>query len=410
MWTRMRLDIRWADLAYGLISCAQPGSRERMLESTRLAWNECGDSLITLSVRSGLDLLFRTLQLPAGSEVLMTALTVPDMVRIVRAHGLVPVPVEVDSDGRINVDSFAAALTGKSKVFVVAHLFGGKASLEEVLPIARRHGLAVVEDCAQSFREVGERGHADSTAVMYSFGPIKTATALGGAVVTIRSTELRDKMHAVLSEDPVQSRFSFFKRVVRFALLKAATGRRCSAMLRCVVESFGFDFDSIATSSAKGFPQTTDSITPFRKQPSLPLLRVMRRRWKYFDRSGIDRRIKLGRNLDSRIGLTRSKLHTYWVYPVFVHRPQELVERLRLAGYDATRQSRMALVPSNNTAAAVSKTDRAWSRVVFLPWYSDLTDDAISEMGDVVNDCNLAVTPTSLAVEIDVADLHVTKV
>ena len=51
---------------------------------------------VFLSVRTALDLLLEAWALPRGSEVLMSAVTIPDMVAIVRHHGLVPVPVDLD--------------------------------------------------------------------------------------------------------------------------------------------------------------------------------------------------------------------------------------------------------------------------------------------------------------------------
>ena len=52
-----------------------------------------GGALACLSVRSGFDLLLAALDLPPKSEVLITALTIPDMVRIIKDHDLVPVPL-----------------------------------------------------------------------------------------------------------------------------------------------------------------------------------------------------------------------------------------------------------------------------------------------------------------------------
>jgi len=51
---------------------------------------------VCLSVRSGFDALLAALALPAGAEVLTSALTIRDMTRIIEAHGLVPVPVDLD--------------------------------------------------------------------------------------------------------------------------------------------------------------------------------------------------------------------------------------------------------------------------------------------------------------------------
>ena len=45
---------------------------------------------------TGFDLLLQTLKLPAGSEILCSAITIPDMIYLVRHHGLVPVPVDLD--------------------------------------------------------------------------------------------------------------------------------------------------------------------------------------------------------------------------------------------------------------------------------------------------------------------------
>ena len=57
------------------------------------------EAIVFLSVRTGWDLLLTALALPAGSEVVTSAVTIPDMVRIIEHHGLTPVPVDVDAVG-----------------------------------------------------------------------------------------------------------------------------------------------------------------------------------------------------------------------------------------------------------------------------------------------------------------------
>ena len=80
---------------------------------------------------------------------MFSAVTIRDMPRIAEAHGLVPVPVDVcGSDYHIDVDSLRQAVTPKSRVLVVAHLFGARPDMREVLKISREHNLFVVEDCA----------------------------------------------------------------------------------------------------------------------------------------------------------------------------------------------------------------------------------------------------------------------
>lgn len=102
-------------------------------------WSDRQNFLITRSVRSAFDLLLRSLNLPPGSEVVMSALTVPDMVRIVQLHGLVPIPVDTDVAGRIDAIALRKAVASRSRMIVVAHLFRGWAALNDVLEAAHDH-------------------------------------------------------------------------------------------------------------------------------------------------------------------------------------------------------------------------------------------------------------------------------
>ena len=70
-------------------------------------------------------------------------------------------------------------------MILVAHVFGCRMDLTEVVNFAAKHDLFVVEDCAQVFLADGYLGHPSATVSMFSFGAIKTATALGGAIFTI---------------------------------------------------------------------------------------------------------------------------------------------------------------------------------------------------------------------------------
>ena len=61
---------------------------------------------------TGFDLLLQTLRLPAGSEVLCSAITIPDMIHVLRHHNLVPVPVDVDFETlAVDGDALERAVT-----------------------------------------------------------------------------------------------------------------------------------------------------------------------------------------------------------------------------------------------------------------------------------------------------------
>ena len=60
----------------------------------------------------------------------------------------------------VSPESIEAAITPRTRAIVVVHLFGQMAPMERILPIARKHGLAIIEDGAQS---IGARRRIDGT-------------------------------------------------------------------------------------------------------------------------------------------------------------------------------------------------------------------------------------------------------
>lgn len=119
MWSRIRFDISWSDLYQAAVSCFRIGRWSPLAEEAIRCWSEDRECLITLSVRSSFDLALRALRFPVGSEVLLSAWTVPGMVEIVHRHGLVPVPVDVDENGTVQLPSLRRCISLKSRMVVV---------------------------------------------------------------------------------------------------------------------------------------------------------------------------------------------------------------------------------------------------------------------------------------------------
>src|SRR6478736_3137551 len=122
MWPRKQLDIGWSDLAFGLFQVVAARSRPAERDVVGGDWLPAEEAILTLSVRSGLDLLLTALKLPAGSEVIVSAVTIPDMVRIVEHHRLVPMPVDVDGRTLQPVfEDLERSITARTRAILVAH-------------------------------------------------------------------------------------------------------------------------------------------------------------------------------------------------------------------------------------------------------------------------------------------------
>ena len=145
-----------------------------------------------IAVASGTDALrlaLMALGVKPGDEVITVAMTFAATALAIEAVGARPVFVDVDPATRcMDPDALAAAIGPATAAIIPVHLHGHPAPMPAMGAIAARHGLAVIEDCAQAHgarldgRHVGTFGQAAA----FSFYPTKNLGALGdaGAVVT----------------------------------------------------------------------------------------------------------------------------------------------------------------------------------------------------------------------------------
>ena len=145
------------------------------------------------SARYGFYLLLRAFGVEEGDEVIIPGLTyfaIPAMVPLLKAK-----PVFADIGLQTHVldpDSFAEAITDKSKVVVPTHLFGTPCDMQRINDIAKAHDIKVIEDCAQSTggRFAGKRVGSWGDAAYYTFGLTKNITTLSGAMITTNDPDV----------------------------------------------------------------------------------------------------------------------------------------------------------------------------------------------------------------------------
>ena len=145
-----------------------------------------------VGLNSGTDALhlaLRALDIGPGDEVITVPFT---FVATTEAIGIVGArPVFVDIDPRtycMDPGQIEAAVTPRTRAIMPVHLYGQPARMDVILEIAQRHGLAVVEDCAQSIGAdfQGRRTGSLGTFGCFSFFPTKNLGAYGdgGMLVT----------------------------------------------------------------------------------------------------------------------------------------------------------------------------------------------------------------------------------
>ncbi|HVP37710.1 MAG TPA: DegT/DnrJ/EryC1/StrS family aminotransferase [Candidatus Saccharimonadales bacterium] len=147
-----------------------------------------------LGVNSGTSALHLALLaagIQPGDEVIAPAMTFIATVSAIDYVGARPVLVDVHPESYcIDPSKIEARITRKTKAIVPVHLYGQSADMDPILEVARKHGLAVIEDAAQAHGAEyrGRRCGSMGDIACFSFYPGKNLGAYGegGAVVTSR--------------------------------------------------------------------------------------------------------------------------------------------------------------------------------------------------------------------------------
>ena len=408
MYARHRLDISVEDIAFGVLSYSRRLKREKLEgEILRLCSLE-EEGLVCFSVRSGWDLWLGAQGLRAGDEVLVSAVTHPDMVRIISEHGLRAIPVDIDP-GTLTPRPcmLEAAFTPRTRVVLVAHLFGGRMDLGGVAKFARDRGLLLVEDCAQAFKGLERMGDPLADVSMYSFGTLKTSTALGGAILRVRDREVLDRMRWIQASYPSQGRRGYLKKLLKVLGLVAVSRPGLYGLLARACRRLGSDLDALVSGVVRGFPPrepATMFLWRLRHRPSAPLLAMLSRRLRTFDGERLARRAYTGERFARRLRVVdvhpgqRSLQRTHWLFPVVVEDPESLVASLRRRGLDASQAtSSIAVVEAPAGRTSPAEASLMMSAVVFLPVYQELPAQAFDVMAGLVNDCAARVAAESVA-------------
>lgn len=148
-----------------------------------------------------LELALRGLGVGAGDEVITTPMTALATVIAISRAGATPVLADIDAaTALMDVASAERCVTSRTRAVVPVHLYGNGSAAPEWAAFAERHGLSLIEDCAQAHLSTvsGRRVGSFGTAGAFSYYPTKNLGAIGdaGALVTDDS-ELAERVRVL---------------------------------------------------------------------------------------------------------------------------------------------------------------------------------------------------------------------
>lgn len=392
-----------------------------------------GDStqvVVGLSVRSLLDLYLSVRSYPAGSEVVIVpAISIQGMIDVMKYHDLTLVPVDLPSANDVtnntdtdlyestrwgvDMNGVKAAMSTKTVAILVVHPFGtliaDQKTMLRLRLLADEHNLDIWEDSAQCYtgkamasvdNQLGYTGSEYADVSFFSFGSIKTATALGGGLALLRSPypcnqtptqqmqskssragevacSMRRIQETIYKQ---QTNYSYSARVLKSFVFHLVSHSHigCGAV-KLLLDSVGLDYDEFVVSSLRGFPSTSSKefITHLRKRPCPALLGLLHRRLLSSDKTATSVFARSNRchsfeklvRDDGRVVIPKDTNGTSmngWLFPIQVKDPHGTSRALLKMGFDVPC-GMTQLKPVNEEKTQCPRTISVFEHILYLP-------------------------------------------
>lgn len=326
-------------------------------EEAFAAYCGCKHGIAVTSGTTALHLAVDALQLPAGSEILVSAST-NIATGLAASHNRM-IPVGVDSEPvtwNLDLDLIESLITPRTRAIIPVHLFGHPVDMNRMMEIAAKHGLRVIEDCAES------HGATCRGRMTGSFGDLGCFSFYANKIITTGEGGM-----IVTNEDALAERL----RLLRNLAFTVPRFRH---------EIAGYNFRMTGYQAAMG----TVQVGKLEK-----VIAAKRRMAQTYDRllAGIP-------GLQCPTDATWGR-HVYWMYGVVVN-PEfgitrdELIRRLRARAVD----TRTFFCPMNAQPCFQSLpgfrciptpvADRLWNDGLYLPSSHTLSEESIAQVSTAI--------------------------
>ena len=299
-----------------------------------------------------LQIALMALDLQPGDEVITPSFTYIATTEVVALLRLKPVFVEVDPKTFcIDPKALEAAITPRTKAIVPVHLYGQSAPMQEIMAIAQKHGLAVIEDNAQAIgsdytfsdgttKKTGSIGTIGAT----SFFPSKNLGCYGdGGAIFTNDDALAARLKMIANHG--QSRRYYHELVGCNSRLDSLQAAILNVKLKRLDE-YILARRSAADYYDKAFKNHPKITTPYRASYSRHVFHQYTLVLEGVDRNGLNEFLA-GKNIPSMI-----------YYPVPAHRQQ-------------------MFAASGGASYQLATTDWLTERVISLPMHTELDDEQL---------------------------------
>ena len=170
------------------------GKEGKKFENLFSKWIKRKYSVALTNGTVALELAIKSLKLPANSEIMVTARSFFASASVIVRAGFIPKFLDVDLfDQNILVEDIKKKISKKTKAIICVHLSGNPCQMIEILKIAKKYNIKIIEDCAQAHgaeinnKKVGSFGDVAA----WSFCNDKIISTLGeGGMISTNSKKI----------------------------------------------------------------------------------------------------------------------------------------------------------------------------------------------------------------------------
>ena len=350
-------ELVWSAMSSGALA---QGARVRELEERFADFVGSQHAVATSSGTTALHLALLAAEVGPGDEVITVPFTFFASASTILFAGARPVFVDVDeATFNIDVGQIEAAITPATRAILPVSLYGQPADMPVIAEIAERHGLALIEDAAQSHgAAIGDRRSGSWGVGCFSFYPTKNMTTGEGGMVTTSDADVAERAR-LLREHGMRVRYHH--------------------------DLVGYNFRMTDIHASIGLAQL----------PKLPAYNARRRAIA----ARYDRELEGVVTPRVQPGVT----HVYHQYTLRVNRRDEFVEQLKERGVGTGiyypipvhRQKPFLALGYGDQRFAVS--ERLSGEVLSIPVHPSLTDDEVAAVIAAVNAVAVELGPMPAA-------------
>jgi len=304
-------------------------------------------AIATSSGTTALHLALLGAGIGAGDEVITTPFTFIATGTSIQFTGATPVFVDIDSE-TYNIDPkrIESAITAKTKAIMPVHLYGLPANMDEIMEIAEKNNLKVIEDACQAHGSMigSKKSGSIGDAGGFSFYPTKNMTTGEGGMVTTNDDDIAESVR-LRREHGMKSRYEYVSLGYNFRMtdIEASIGIQQLKKLD--------DFNSARQKNAR----------------------------------------KLNELIDDEVGkpfVPENYTHVYHQYTIRVSDREKLIESLKKneVGFGIYYPKSLVEIPVlKSRSMQCPETSRATMEVVSLPVHPGLSEEDLVKIADAVN-------------------------